>query len=216
MKSKIIVALDVDCWDTAESLVRRLAPWVPMFKIGAQLFTRYGPAVIKLVHDHHRDCFLDLKYHDIPNTVANAITAAQALSVQMLTVHTAGGSEMLRAAAAVQPRPRIVGVTVLTSVAGAVTDEVLRRAQLAADCGLDGVVASPHEIVPLRQRFGDNFVIVTPGIRPTGSATGDQQRIMTPAAAAAAGADYLVIGRPIIAAADPVAVTQHILAEIGD
>lgn len=215
MKSKIIVALDVPDWESAQSLVQRLAPLVPMFKIGAQLFTRYGPAIVQLVHQQQRDVFLDLKYHDIPNTVANAVAAAQALSVHMLTVHTAGGAEMLRAAAAVQPRPRIVGVTVLTSVAGTVADEVVTRARLARDCGLDGVVASPHEIVPLRQRFGDHFIIVTPGIRPTGSATGDQHRVSTPAAAVAAGADYLVIGRPIIAAADPLAATRQILAEMG-
>lgn len=214
MKSKIIVALDVDGLERAEQLVQQLSPWVSMFKIGAHLFTRYGPVVVDLVHRYRRDCFLDLKYHDIPNTVAHAVAAAHALSVRMLTVHTAGGPEMLRAASAVQPRPRIVGVTVLTSVAGNVTEEVLARAELALESGLDGVVASPHEIVPLRQRFGNKFIIVTPGIRPVGSDADDQKRIMTPAVAAAAGADYLVIGRPILAAPDPVAVTQQILAEL--
>jgi len=214
MKSKIIVALDVDQYETAADLVHRLRDTVEIFKVGSQLFTRCGPRILEHIHARGRQCFLDLKFHDIPHTVAKAVEAAAAWRVEMLTLHTVGGEEMLRAAAAVQPRPKLLGVTVLTSVAGDQQAEVLRRARLAQATGLDGVVASAHEIVPLRAALGGNFLIVTPGIRPAGTDAADQKRVMTPRQAVAAGASYLVIGRPIVAAPDPVAAARAIAAEL--
>ena len=215
MKSKIIVALDVDSLAEATRLVQELRPIVEIFKVGSQLFTQCGPRIIEVIHEQQREVFLDLKFHDIPNTVAKAVGAAARWKVRMLTVHTAGGLEMLRAAAQVPERPALLGVTVLTSQGGDVTAEVLRRARLAQEAGLDGVVASAHEIVPLRNELGTEFLIVTPGIRPAGAAVGDQQRVMTPREAVAAGASFLVIGRPIVAAENPLAAAQQIAAEIG-
>lgn len=214
MKSKLIVALDVDTWPEATALVEKLADAVEVFKVGSQLFTRVGPPILEFIHARGKQVFLDLKYHDIPNTVAEAVRAAASHRVMMLTVHSSGGAEMLKAAAGVSPRPMIVGVTVLTSVAGDVEDEVLRRAKTCREAGLDGVVASPQELPKLRQEFGDKFVIVTPGIRPAWAAAGDQKRITTPAQAVKAGASYLVVGRPIIAADDPVAAARKVLDEI--
>jgi len=214
MKSKLIVALDVDTFEEAALLVNDLSPVVEIFKVGSQLFTRVGPRMLDHIHQTGRQVFLDLKFHDIPNTVAKAVSAAAAHKVFMLTVHASGGEEMLKAAAQVAGRPRIVGVTVLTSVAGDVQAEVLRRAQLCNDAGLDGVVASPQELPALRKQFGENFVIVTPGIRPAWAATGDQKRILTPAEAVAAGASYIVVGRPILAAPDRAAAARRVIAEM--
>jgi orotidine-5'-phosphate decarboxylase len=170
--------------------------------------------MLDCIHQAGRQVFLDLKFHDIPNTVAKAVAAAAAHKVFLLTVHASGGSEMLEAAAQVAGRPKIVGVTVLTSVAGDVQAEVLRRAQLCQEAGLDGVVASPQELPALRAKFGEKFVIVTPGIRPGWAAAGDQKRIMTPAEAVAAGASYIVVGRPILAAPDRAAAAQRVIAEM--
>jgi orotidine-5'-phosphate decarboxylase len=214
VKSKLIVALDVDTLDAAAAVVRELGPLVEIYKVGSQLFTRVGPSVIEFLRDQGRQVFLDLKFHDIPHTVANAVAAAAAHRVMMLTVHAAGGEEMLRAAAAVAARPRIVAVTVLTSHAGNVTDEVLARARLALAAGLDGVVASPREVSLLRQQFGPDFLIVTPGIRPAGAEAGDQKRILTPAEAVKAGASYIVVGRPILAARHRAAAARRLLAEM--
>lgn len=214
MKSKLIVALDVDGFDRAAALVRALRDVVEVFKVGSQLFTRVGPRIIELIRAEGRQVFLDLKFHDIPNTVAKAVESATALQVAMLTLHTVGGAEMLKAAAAVPGRPRLLGVTVLTSVAGDVQDEVLRRAKLAVECGLDGVIASPEEIVPLRQALGADFLIVTPGIRPAGAECGDQKRVMTPAEAVGAGASYIVVGRPIVADRQPADAARRIVAEM--
>ena len=214
MKSKLIVALDVDSFEQAAALVERLGDSVETYKVGSQLFTRVGPKMVEFLHAHSRRCFLDLKFHDIPNTVAKAIESAKALHVAMLTVHTIGGAEMLCAASGVLNHPLLLGVTVLTSVAGNVADEVVRRAKLAAECGLEGVVASPHEIKLIRQAVGDKIVIVTPGIRPAWAEAGDQKRMMTPAEAVAAGASYIVVGRPILAAPDPVAAAHRISAEM--
>ena len=148
MKSKLIVALDVDSFEQAAALVERLGDAVDIYKVGSQLFTRVGPKMVEFLHAHGRRCFLDLKFHDIPNTVAKAVESATALQVAMLTVHTVGGADMLRAAASVPKHPVLLGVTVLTSVGGDVADEVVRRAKLAAECNLEGVVASRDQIDP--------------------------------------------------------------------
>ena len=215
MKSKLIVALDVPTYPEAERLVRELSGVVDTFKVGYQLFTRVGPRIVEFLRAQGRDCFLDLKFHDIPHTVAKGVESAAALEVRMLTVHTAGGDEMLRAAAGVAPRPLLLGVTVLTSVDGDVAGEVARRAALAQDCGLDGVIASASEAAAIRTARGPAFLIVTPGIRPAGAAVADQKRVVPPAAAIRAGADYIVVGRPIVAAANPAQAAAAIVAELG-
>jgi orotidine-5'-phosphate decarboxylase len=214
MKSKLIVALDVDTFEEAATLIRSTRDVVDVFKVGSQLFTRVGPRILTLLREQGRECFLDLKFHDIPNTVAKAVAAAAALNVSMLTLHACGGAEMLRAAAVVPNRPRLLGVTVLTSVAGNVQAEVLRLAKLAKECGLDGVIASPHEIRPIREAFGKEFLIVSPGIRPANAKAADQKRVMTPAEAVVAGASYIVVGRPIIEADDAARAAADIAAEI--
>ena len=214
MKSKLIVALDVDTFEEAARLVQVTRDVVDVFKVGSQLFTCVGPRILTLLHEQGRECFLDLKFHDIPSVVANAVAAAAALKVSLLTIHACGGAEMLRAAAAVPNRPRLLGVTVLTSVGGNVQAEVLRLAKLAKECGLDGVIASPHEIRPIREAMGKDFLIVTPGIRPANAKSADQKRVMTPAEAVAAGASYIVVGRPIIEADDPARAAANIAAEI--
>lgn len=214
MKSKLIVALDVASYERATALVEELGKVVDVFKVGSQLFTRVGPQIVEFLHGRSKLCFLDLKFHDIPNTVAKAVESAAALRVHMLTLHTCGGEEMLRAAAAVPDRPLLLGVTVLTSVAGDARQEVAQRASLAQECGLDGVIASPHEIGWARQATDGTFVIVTPGIRPTWAGTDDQKRVMTPAEAVAAGANYIVVGRPIIAAQDPAHAAMGVIDEM--
>ncbi|NQU09523.1 orotidine-5'-phosphate decarboxylase [bacterium] len=216
MKAKLIVALDVETEARARELVDTLREVVTVFKVGSQLFTRIGPRIVEAIHAVGAQCFLDLKFHDIPNTVAKAIESAGALGVRMVTIHTLGGEEMLRAAAQrFAGRPLLLGVTVLTSTGGDVQAEVVRRAQLAQACGLDGVVASAREIGPLRQALGPEMLIVTPGIRPAGAVAGDQKRVMTPGEAVRAGADYLVVGRPIVEAAEPVTAARQILQEMG-
>jgi orotidine-5'-phosphate decarboxylase len=228
MKS-LIVALDLPSGPEALALVDRLGEPAGYFKLGAQLFTREGPALIAELKDRGRQVFLDLKYHDIPNTVARAVEAAARLGVDMLTLHTTGGATMMRAArdAAGPDGPTLVGVTLLTSFTAAdvedawgkelrsIRDEVARLAGLAADAGLDGVVASALEAEALKRKHGTDFIVVTPGIRPAGDSAGDQVRTATPAEAARAGADYLVVGRPVYAAEDPVAAFQQLLAEVG-
>jgi orotidine-5'-phosphate decarboxylase len=231
---RLLVALDVDGLAEADALLERLAGVVSGCKIGSQLFTAAGPAAVEAARQRGFRVFLDLKYHDIPNTVAGAVREATRLGVFMLNVHAAGGVAMMRAAAEAAakaatalgaPRPICLGVTVLTSLdrhalqaevglSGEVEDNVVRLASFARQAGLDGCVASPQEIAPLRRALGDRFVIVTPGIRPATRAD-DQARTATPAAAARAGADYLVVGRPITAAGDPAAAARAILAEIG-
>jgi|SRR5687767_3769000 len=224
-----IIALDFPTSRTAVDLVDRLGDDVTFYKIGMQLFTAAGPAVIRELVARGKRVFLDLKFHDIPNTVAQSVEAAAQLGVDLLTVHTSGGLAMLRAAraAAGDDGPRVLGVTVLTSwgaddileawgkQVNSVHEEVTRLGALAVEAGLHGVVASPLEIETLRRRHGASLLIVTPGIRPSGDAAGDQMRTATPADAARAGADYLVIGRPVIAAGDPLAVMRRINSEIG-
>ncbi len=226
--STIIVALDLPDARPALHLVERLGTAVDWYKVGAQLFTAAGPDLVRALKNRGKRVFLDLKYHDIPSTVARAIQAARALEVDMLTVHASGGSAMLRAAreAAGPDGPLVVGVTVLTSFAPAdleeawgrelrsLREEVARLAALAADAGLDGVVASAVEVETIKRRHGPAFRVVTPGIRPAGDAAADQVRTATPAEAARVGADFLVIGRSIAAAPDPVAMVERISSEI--
>ena len=223
-ESKIIVALDYASAAEAQTLVQRLAPGRCHLKVGLELYTATGPEFVRALTTRGFSVFLDLKFHDIPNTVAQACRQAATLGVWMLTVHCHGGPEMLRAARAAvaetKRKPLIVGVTVLTSLAvdqlsavgvrDDVETQVLRLASLAADCGLDGVVAAPTEAAQLRTRFPAPFRIVTPGIRLAGSPGDDQRRFLTPAAAVQAGADYLVVGRPVTRAADPLAALAEI------
>jgi orotidine-5'-phosphate decarboxylase len=233
-RNPIVVALDVDTAAQARSLVERLRGAAGMFKVGKQLFTAAGPDVVQKIISMGEKVFLDLKYHDIPNTVAKAGIEAARLGVSIFNVHALGGSIMMRSVADSVtetaerekiPRPLILGVTVLTShtqdslnevgIERRLEEEVVHLARLCETSGLDGVVASPQEIVPIRTAIGNpGFVILTPGVRPAGAAHGDQSRVMTPGEAVRAGADYLVIGRPITAAEDPVRAAQNILEEI--
>jgi orotidine-5'-phosphate decarboxylase len=222
---KIIVALDVPTTKEALRLISLLSDDVGLFKIGLQNYTAEGPALIRPISFLGPKVFLDLKLHDIPNTVAKAVEAAGKLGVRMLTIHLSGGSEMIRAAVAARSADMLLlGVTVLTSstdetlaetgVTAKTSDQVLRLARLGVANGIDGLVASPHEARMLRAAFGDKIKIVTPGIRPVGSAPGDQKRFATPREAIDAGADYLVIGRPITAAADPKAAVRSVENEL--
>jgi orotidine-5'-phosphate decarboxylase len=222
----LIVALDVPTQTEALKLVRELSPEVGFFKIGLQLYTAGGPEIVRAVLATGAKVFLDLKLHDIPNTVGRAVESAGRLGVQMLTIHLSGGEEMIRAAIdGRQHDMSILGVTVLTSategtlrevgVSDKIDNHVLRLAKLGVTAGVDGLVASPHEIKILRAEFADQMKIVVPGIRPTWSEAGDQKRVMTPREAFQNGADYLVIGRPIIAHPSPREAIAKILGEIG-
>ena len=226
---RVIVALDFPDAHTAQMFAARLSPTHCRLKVGMELFTAAGPKVVENLVSRGFDVFLDLKYHDIPTTVARACTQAASLGVWMLNVHVLGGKKMLLAAREavdrLARRPLLIGVTLLTShgaddVAdlGWERDDVARHVErlagLAEVAGLDGVVCSPQETAQLRRRFGKDFLLVTPGVRPAGAATDDQSRTRTPAAAVADGSDYLVIGRPITRAVDPVAVLAAINREI--
>jgi len=233
-RERLVVALDVETGARALELVEALRGSVGMFKIGKQLFTAEGPDLVRRVVATGERVFLDLKYHDIPATVAKACVEATRLGVSILNVHASGGREMLREAARAvaelaaderRERPLVLAVTVLTSlddallaetgVEGGTAAQVVRLARLARECGIDGVVASPLEIELVRREVAsDGFVVLTPGIRPAGEAKGDQRRVMTPAEAVAAGADYLVVGRPITGAADPRAAAEAIAHEM--
>lgn len=224
-RDKIIVALDVASKKEAFDLVAQLKGDISFFKIGLQLYTAEGPEIVRTVRSMGARVFLDLKLHDIPNTVAKAVQSATNLDVQMLTIHLSGGSEMIRAAVGARSNDLLLlGVTVLTSVdekalgelgiSGRIDNHVARLARLGAANGIDGVVASPREIRILRDEFGDKIKIVVPGIRPSWSQSGDQKRTMTPRQAIAAGADYLVIGRPITDQPNPREATAKILDEI--
>lgn len=229
VSSPIVVALDYDKADTALAMADRLDPSLCRVKVGKELFTAAGPGLVRDLVARGFQVFLDLKFHDIPNTVAGAVRAAAELGVWMVNVHASGGERMMAAAAeALRPfgdrRPLLIGVTVLTSTAPEelaavgvnrdLEEQVLALASLAKDNGLDGVVCSAREARALRRQCGEHFVLVTPGIRPAGAPSDDQQRIVTPARALELGADYLVIGRPITAAADPMEALQKILVEI--
>jgi len=223
---RLIVALDVPTADDALRLVDRLAGRVSFFKVGSQLFTAAGPEIVRALVARNLRVFLDLKYHDIPNTVAAAVKSAAGLGVSLLTLHGLGGRAMLEAAASARPEGplRLLAVTVLTShdeaslaqigLAGALSDSVRRLARLARDAGIDGVVASPLEAGLLREACGKGFLIVTPGVRPAGAQAGDQSRLATPAGALSAGADYLVVGRPITDATDPAEAATGIVREM--
>ncbi len=232
-RQRLIFALDVDSFEEAQAWVARLAGKVGVFKIGKQLFTRCGPEVVAMAADSGADVFLDLKYHDIPNTVAKAGLEATKLGVRMFNVHALGGREMMETLVAeidkIAPRgtsgrPLLLAVTILTSsndetlreigIDRPVAEMVPRLAKLAKDAGMDGVVASPKEVGLIREACGKDFAIVTPGVRPTFASQDDQKRVTTPADALQAGADYLVIGRPISAAADPAEAADKIIAEM--
>lgn len=214
---KIIVALDYADSNAALKLADQIDPQRARVKVGKELFTRSGPEVVKALVSRGFDVFLDLKYHDIPHTVGRACAAAADLGVWMMNVHTLGGGAMMQSAREAvgsdADSPILIGVTLLTSMdqktfdqiglSGNMTNTVLRLAQLAKDSGLDGVVCSAQEATPLRDSLGSDFQLITPGIRPAGSDRGDQHRTMTPKQALDAGSHYLVIGRPITAAADP-------------
>lgn len=220
MKDRLILALDVDSLEEAHQFVRLLKKDVSLYKVGSALFTAAGPSAVKMIHDEGGRVFLDLKFHDIPNTVAKSCEAASRLGVFMLNVHASGGPEMLRAAAAAVKKskslPLLIGVTVLTSdaSAGKVSSEVVRLAVLSQESGLSGVVCSAQEAEAVRKKCGKDFVIVTPGIRPTGFPKGDQRRDATPSEAIQNGADYIVVGRPILEARDPITAAREILHKI--
>jgi orotidine-5'-phosphate decarboxylase len=225
MRERLIVALDVSSADEAQRLVQRVGEAAGIYKVGLQLFTAEGPGIVRDLIASGRRVFLDLKLHDIPNTVAHAVKATAELGAYMLTVHASGGTAMLRAATeASAGRVNLLAVTVLTSlndedmqetgVSGLVADQVLRLAALAQSTGCQGIVTSPRECLLVRKSLGEGFAIVTPGVRPAGAETHDQQRIATPAEAIGNGASYIVVGRPITHAPDPAQAVQAIIAEM--
>ncbi len=232
-RNPIFVAIDTPDLESARALARSLENAVGGIKLGLEFFGANGPAGVRDIAAGHERLFLDLKFHDIPNTVAGAVRAAVRLRPMILNVHAAGGRAMMAAArqaaedeaeALGVPRPLVIAVTVLTSLDDAdlaatggippVAAQAVRLARLARNCGLDGVVCSPREIAPIREACGPDFTLVVPGIRPAGAAKGDQKRTMTPTEALAAGADWLVVGRPITEAADPAEAARRIAAEI--
>lgn len=232
-RDRLIVALDVDSEGKAVSLVERLKNDVRFFKIGFELFTSCGPKIIERIKETDSEIFLDLKFHDIPNTVAKAAIAATRSGVFMFNIHSLGGYDMMKETADVVKEevsnsgvraPKILAVTILTSmdekslkkigIDDSIQNLVLRLSGLAFEAGLDGVVASPQEAKVIRKELGKDFLIVTPGIRPAWAASGDQKRIATPKSALDAGADFIVVGRPITEAKDPVSAAKNILKEI--
>ena len=229
MNCDLILALDLETADEAAPILRQLSGRLRWIKIGLQMFTAYGPDFVRQVADQGFDIFLDLKLHDIPNTVAKAVQSLAPLPIGMLTLHTCGGREMMEWAVKAQrqykPDLQLLGVTVLTSmddpalnatgVPGTAADQVERLARLAAEAGMTGLVCSPHEVVPLRAARPPAGKLGPPGGRPAGAATDEQKRVMTPADAAQAGSSYIVVGRPILRAADPAAAATAILRDLG-
>jgi orotidine-5'-phosphate decarboxylase len=231
-EDRLIVALDVSSAAAAQRIVAALGDSVHIYKVGLQLYTAEGPQIVRDLVNSGRRVFLDLKYHDIPNTVASAVREAAQLGASMLTVHASGGEKMLRAVAEasrvgadVRVRPlQILAVTVLTSmdesnlhqtgVSGTLLDQVLRLASMALNAGCAGVVSSAREVKALRTKLGEHFLIVNPGVRPTGTDHGDQARVLTPAEAIQSGATHIVVGRPITGAKDPAAAARSIQHEI--
>ncbi len=236
LSEKIIVALDVATFDKATELMDQLDETARALKVGSQLFTSIGPDVIREVKKRGKWLFLDLKFHDIPNTVARAAEVATELGVDMFNIHISGGLEMMRSAAEATKskaselgieKPIVLGVTILTSIDAptlqevfgstkSLEEQVVHMAKLAQRAGLDGVIASPQEIKSIRTACGDDFVIVTPGVRPEWASSDDQKRTMTPGEALAAGASYVVIGRPIRQAPEPANALARILQEVGE
>jgi orotidine-5'-phosphate decarboxylase len=227
LRERLIVALDVSSAAAAQKIVAAVGDSALTYKVGMQLYTAEGPQVVRDLVASGRRVFLDLKYHDIPNTVGSAVAEAEKLGVSMLTVHASGSAKMLRAAvdaAKVRPELTILAVTVLTSMGGddleqiglpgTVEENVVHLATLALDCGCQGIVTSAREARAVRAKLGEGFAIVTPGVRPAGTAVGDQVRVVTPAEAIAAGASHIVVGRPITEAADPAAEARAILGQI--
>ena len=233
VRKKLILALDLDDLSRVKNLVRQMGSLVGLFKIGHQLFTRHGPAAIKMVQDEGGKVFLDLKYHDIPNTIKSAIEAAVSLNITMLNLHALGGKAMMSAAVKSaqsaakkdsSPPPILLGVTLLTSllesdlfemgITSTIQTEVQRLACLAYQAGIDGVVASPREISFIRDVLPHDFIVVTPGVRLKNSPRHDQKRSLTPREALQAGADYLVVGRPILQAPDPIKAANRILEDM--
>ena len=223
---KIIVALDVATKREALALVDQLREQISFFKVGLQLYTAEGPEMVREISARGTNVFLDLKLHDIPNTVAKTVQSAAKLGVQMLTIHLSGGAEMVRAAVNARSGDfLLLGVTLLTSAdeqtlrqiggSGKIGDHVLRLAKLGVEAGVDGLVASPHEVKMLRAEFGTKIKLIVPGIRPPWTEAGDQKRTMTPRGAFDSGADYLVIGRPIIGHSSPREAVNKIMAELG-
>jgi orotidine-5'-phosphate decarboxylase len=229
--ANLIVALDLPGTDQAMGLVDRLGDAVDFYKVGSPLFTRAGPPLVRELRRRGKRVFLDLKYHDIPSTVGNAVASAAELEVELLTVHASGGAAMMRAARDAadgfgDAAPKLLGVTILTSFTAvdveqvwnkeilSMRDEVVRLAGIAAEAGLHGIVTSPLEVEALKRRHGAGFLIVTPGIRAPGDRLGDQARTATPRDAARAGADFLVVGRPVLTADDPVAVVESMRSEL--
>jgi orotidine-5'-phosphate decarboxylase len=232
-KRRLIFALDVDSMAEADALIDALLPEVGMFKVGKQLFLHAGPAIVRRIKERGGEVFLDLKFHDIPRTVAKAGVEAARLGVKMFDVHASGSGEMMRTTVRevtracrrdALRRPKILAVTVLTSLSrddlksvgimAGVESQVVRLARLSKESGMDGVVASPHEIATIRKACGRTFAIVTPGVRQARAGWDDQKRVMTPEAAISAGADYLVVGKPIRDAASPADAARTIVAEM--
>ncbi|HIF9250549.1 TPA: orotidine-5'-phosphate decarboxylase [Photobacterium damselae] len=229
MDPKVIVALDYDNQNDALAFVDRIEPGSCRLKVGKEMFTFYGPDFVRKLHDRGHSVFLDLKFHDIPNTCSKAVKAAAELGVWMVNVHASGGERMMTASREIlepygKERPLLIGVTVLTSmessdlagigISRSPQEQVMNLATLTKNSGLDGVVCSAQEASLLKSNLGQEFKLVTPGIRPAGSAAGDQRRVMTPVEAIAAGSDYLVIGRPITQAENPAQVLADINATL--
>jgi orotidine-5'-phosphate decarboxylase len=225
-ENRICAALDFGAWEQAEPFARAIAPAVGMLKVGLELFVAEGPGVVRAAAARGRPVFLDLKLHDIPNTVEGAARSAAATGASLLTVHASGGAEMIRAAVrGAGGHVRVLAVTVLTSIdsaaletiglAGPPEAAVVRLARLAAGAGAGGLVCSPHEVAQVRAAVGPGPLLVVPGVRPPGAAKGDQARVATPAEAVRAGADVIVVGRPLRDAADPVAAARDIAASLG-
>lgn len=234
MNKRLIVALDVPNLKTAKHLIKLLYPSVEIFKIGSFLFTACGPEAVEMVHKAGGKVFLDLKFHDIPNTVANAASEVAKMGVFMFNIHASGGIKMMQAAVeasrksaavAAKPKPLVLAVTILTSmdepdlrqlgILRNTEEQVIYLASLSKDAGCDGVICSVEETAHIRKNLGSDFVIVTPGIRPKGAELSDQKRIATSCHAIEAGSDYIVVGRPIIEAQDPLAVANKMLEEMG-
>jgi orotidine-5'-phosphate decarboxylase len=229
LRDRLILALDVDTQKEAEALVEKLSEFVGVFKVGPRLFTRCGPKIIDLIKEKNGRVFYDAKFYDIPSVVEKAAQVSAEMGVDMLTLHTLGGSEMMEAAVegirSKNSKVKVLGVTLLTSLSSRIlkeelgiertlNEEIIHLAGLARKAGLDGVITSTRELARLRKKFGSDFILVVPGIRPLGSGKNEQRRVSTPKEAIEKGADFLVVGRPILNSEDPVEMTKRILKEM--